>query len=577
MKLIEALSLIQKGRAATGEPLTVLVACGFTPLHLGTFLTAHLQVRFPARPVNLRHGLYGDLAGTLERAGQDLEAAAVVVEWADLDPRLGVRGAGGWRPALLGDISRTVLASVARLRGALESLAARCPVAVCGPTLPLPPVAHTAGWQASAFELELLEAVAALRAWAARQDRIRVVRPQRLDEVSAPAERLDVAGELKSGFPYRLAHADHVAGLLAALVENRPPKKGLISDLDDTLWNGLLGEVGAAGIKWDLAGGAHLHALYQQLLASLAESGTLVGVASKNDPALVEEAFGRRDLLVSREAIHPVQASWGPKSEAVRQILRAWNIGADSVVFVDDAPMELGEVAAAHPGIECVLFPKDDPEAAWAVLERLRDLFGKPRISSEDGLRASSLRQAAAAPEAGSPGFEEFLAGAQAEVTFDLRLDVTEPRALELVNKTNQFNLNGRRYSDVQWQRLLGSPGAFLLHVAYTDRFGPLGTIAVAAGRAEGETLSVDAWVMSCRAFSRRIEHQTLRVLFERFGAASIALDYAKTDRNGPLQEFLADLLGSSPPAGGLQLRRKDFEATCPPLHHTVHEVLPDG
>ena len=577
MKLIEALSTIQKGRTASGEPLPLLIACGFTPLHLATFLAAHVQVRFPGRPVQVRQGLYGDLAGTLERAGQGLEAAAVVIEWADLDPRLGVRAAGGWRPSLLDDIGATVAASAARLRGALEGLAAQCPVVLCGPTLPLPPVAHTAGWQASPFELDLLETVGALRAWAARQERIRVVRPQRLDEVSPPAERLDVAGELHSGFPYRLAHADQVAALLATLVENRPPKKGLISDLDDTFWNGLLGEVGAAGITWDLASGAHVHGLYQQLLASLAESGTLVGVASKNDPALVEEAFGRRDLHVSRDAIHPVQASWRPKSEAVRQILRAWNIGADSVVFVDDSAMELGEVAAAHPGIECLRFPKDDPQAAWALFERLRDLFGKPRISAEDSLRASSLRQAAAAPEAGSPGFEEFLASARAEVTFDLRLDPGDPRALELVNKTNQFNLNGRRYSDAQWRRLLASPGAFLLRVAYTDRFGPLGTIAIAAGHTAGETLSVAAWVMSCRAFSRRIEHQTLRVLFARFGASIIALDYAKTDRNGPLQEFFAELLGSSPPAGGIELRRKDLEAACPPLHHTVHEVLPDA
>ena len=574
MKLIEALTTIQHGRTAPGEPLRVLLACGFTPLHLETFLAANLQRRYPTRPVQLRTGLYGDLAGTLERGGA--EAAAVAVEWADLDPRLDVRGSGGWRPSLHADISRTVATSAARLRAALERLAARCPVALSGPTLPCPPLAYAAGWQTSDIELELAETATALTRWAARHGRIRVVRRERLDQLSPLAERLDVAGQLRAGFPYRLGHAEQVAALLAALIEDPLPRKGLITDLDDTLWRGLLGEVGAGGIHWDLAHGAHVHALYQQLVASLAESGVLVAVTSKNDPALVEEAFTRTDLLVSREAMHPVQAGWGTKSEAVRQILRVWNIAADSVVFVDDTPMELAEVAAAHPGIECVRFPKDDPDAAWALLEQLRDRFGRSAITDEDRLRAASLRAPVAPPASDGVGIEEFLASCRAVVTLDFGRDDSDPRALELVNKTNQFSLNGRRYTAGQWRELLERPGTFLLRVAYEDRFGPLGKIAIAAGHCERETVHVEAWVMSCRAFSRRIEHQCLRRLFERFRATAITFDYAKTDRNSPLQEFFAALIGTSLAGGGLRLLRPEFEAACPPLYHEIREV-PDA
>jgi FkbH-like protein len=141
------------------------------------------------------------------------------------------------------------------------------------------------------------------------------------------------------------------------------------------------------------------------------------------------------------------------------------------------------------------------------------------------------------------------------------------------VNKTNQFNLNGRRFTETQWRALLDRPGAFLLRVAYEDRFGPLGKIAIVAGRHAGDTVHVDAWVMSCRAFSRRIEYQCLRRVFERFDATAIVFDYAKTDRNGPLQDVFAALLGTSPPGAGLHLLRKDFEAACPPLHHETREV----
>jgi FkbH-like protein len=147
---------------------------------------------------------------------------------------------------------------------------------------------------------------------------------------------------------------------------------------------------------------------------------------------------------------------------------------------------------------------------------------------------------------------------------------------LELVNKTNQFNLNGRRFTEAQWRAVLDRPGAFLLRVAYQDRFGPLGKIAVVAGRREGDTVHVEAWVMSCRAFARRIEYQCLRTLFERFQATAMVFDYNKTDRNGPVQDLFAGLLGTSPPGTGLHLLRTEFETGCPPLRHDVREV-PDG
>jgi FkbH-like protein len=579
MKLIEALAIVQNGRGASDEPLPVLLACGFEPLHLATFLAAHLHRRFPGRAVNVRTGLYGDLAGTLERGADGLEGAAVVVEWSDLDARLGVRGLGGWSPAALPDIVASVRRAAARLRAGIESLAAHCRVALCPPTLPLPPIAYTPGAQASELEIGLEAIVAELVAHAARLPRVRVVRMQLLDALSPPGARLDVASELRAGFPYRTPHADALGELLATLLAGPRPKKGVITDLDDTLWRGLLGETGVAGVTWDLGAGAHVHALYQQMLAALADSGVLVAVVSKNDPELVNAALAREDLLIARDRIHPVHAGWGAKSEAVGRVLRAWNIAADSVVFVDDTPMELAEVEAAHPGIECVRFPKDDPPAVWTLLERLRDTFGKTAISDEDRLRLASLRDSglAEAPPEGSAGFEEFLANAGAVVTLDMQLDPDDPRAIELVNKTNQFNLNGRRYADRQWRHLLEQPGAFLLRVSYQDRFGPLGKIAILAGRTEGHGLRIDAWVMSCRAFSRRVEHQCLRHLFEHFGASEIRFDYAKTERNGPLQEFFATLLGSSLPGAGLVLTREEFGAACPPLSHEIREVASDG
>jgi FkbH-like protein len=400
-----------------------------------------------------------------------------------------------------------------------------------------------------------------------------VVNRERLAEESAPSGRFDLKSDLLTGLPYSVPHADAVGAALARLLVPPPPKKGIITDLDDTLWRGIVGEIGADKICWDLAGHRQMHGLYQQLLSALAEEGVLVGIASKNDPAVVKQALARDDLRLRAGQVFPVEVSWHAKSGAVGQILRAWNVGADSVVFVDDSPMELAEVAAAHPGIECILFPKDDHAGAYAMLRRLRDLFGKARISEEDALRLESLRQGAVFQEsmAGGAAPEVFLKQAEAVVTVDWSA-AGDPRVLELVNKTNQFNLNGTRYTPADWEELLSRPGGWLGTISYLDKFGPLGKIGVLQGHQEDrDTLYIDTWVMSCRAFSRRIEYQCLKIVFDRYEAQEIVFDFKPTPKNGPLQDFVATVTGSRPTAR-FRLSRAKFEKSCPPLYHRVSE-----
>jgi predicted enzyme involved in methoxymalonyl-ACP biosynthesis len=113
---------------------------------------------------------------------------------------------------------------------------------------------------------------------------------------------------------------------------------------------------------------------------------------------------------------------------------------------------------------------------------------------------------------------------------------------------------------------------AFFLQVAYKDKYGPLGKIAVMLGSLDGRQLKVDTWVMSCRAFSRRIEHQCLEYLFDKLSAATITFEFQRTDRNGPLQEFLAEILGHAPQSPCV-LDRATFNSHKPALHHTVKEL----
>jgi len=572
VKLSVALEILQSARHQQ-DPFTVTLACGFTPLYLQTFLGAHLQAALPTRRVEIKTGLYGDLPGTLERASGS-DAIVITIEWADLDARLGYRALGGWGPAEESDIIAHVQASLQRIQAAITKLDG-IPIAISMPTLRPAPAFHTAGWEAGPCELELDQAVACFAATAAKYPLAAIVNGRRLLEDSPSERRLDLKSELSTGHPYTLAHANQMGQALARLIQRPTPKKGLITDLDDTLWKGIVGEVDAEGVSWDLASHSQMHGLYQQILRALAASGVLIGVASKNDSAVVERAFARKDLLLPKDSVFPIEVHWDAKSTSAGRILKAWNIAADSVVFIDDSPMELAEVKAAWPEMECLQFPGKDAASAEPFLRKLRDLFGKPRVGAEDALRLESLRSSAefrngTEHSGGAP--EAFLAQAGATLTVEINPPASDGRILELVNKTNQFNLNGRRYTEADWRRQTEQSGAFVLAVSYEDKFGPLGKIAVLRGHNRDRTIELSAWVMSCRAFSRRIEDRCLEILFDRFGADEIRFQFEPTPKNGPTSEAFERYLQAKP-AGEFNLSRARFSERMPLLYHQVQFI----
>jgi FkbH-like protein len=578
MRLLEALEIAKRPVFETMSTRNMFLLCGFTPLHLETFLRAHLREYSPLSGVDIKTGVYGDLPGNLERlvlAGGS--EACVVVEWNDLDQRLGIRSLGRCRAADITDIVESSRLQSTRLARLVARLAERAPVYVTTPTLPLPPIFTTPGIRSHQGECELRAIAASLAASVAACPRARVISAQRLDELSPLGRRFDLNAELSAGFPYSLEHASQLAELFAAVVQASPRRKGLITDLDDTLWAGILGEVGVAGIAWGTTGGGHLHGLFQRFLDSLAGDGVLIAAASKNDAALVDKALARPDMILSRDTLFPLEINWGPKSASVQRILEQWNIAPEDVVFVDDSPMEVAEVQSSLPTMQCITFPKSDPSALWSLLTRLRDLFGKGGVSNEDAVRLQSIRAAAAFKTialAQELSADQFLSDAKAKLSLSFTTDTEDTRALELLNKTNQFNLNGRRISEAEWLTSLRSPIAFLLTASYEDKYGPLGKVAVVLGATLGSILHVGSWVMSCRAFSRRIEHHCLSYLFEKTGATEITFDYLPTRRNGPLQTFLTEVAGK-PPTPGFGLRKDTFDARSPALLHRVVEVTP--
>lgn len=584
MKLKDALEAVADARALPVEQ-RAFFACGFEPLHLPVFLRAHYAERFAGSALDVAVGVYGDLLGNLERAWRsDATLAWVVAEWADVDPRLGLRSTGPWsgphEPRLLADTAERLN----RLSDAIRRVAERMPVVVAAPSVPLRLIGHTSSWQAGPLELELELLLARFFADLASVARVRVLHATRLAIASPYSHRSDPGLELAAGFPLTLEHASALARALIDLGFPRAPRKGLITDLDDTLWSGIVGEVGPDAVSWSQAAHAQLHGLYQLFLRQLADAGVLLGIASKNELGVVQTALARRDLLVDKESFFPVAVSWGPKSEAVSAILRAWNIGADSVVVVDDSRMELEEIRRAHPDILCVEFAPKAPRRTLDLLVDLRDVFGKPQTREEDRLRAASLKSSVLfEQQKGGGDLRDFLTSLDGAVTFDERPGSDGGRWLELLNKTNQFNLNGARVTEGEWLRQLHTQDYLAMGVSYADRYGALGIIGVVTGRlkpsgveSSAGVLEVDRWVLSCRAFSRRIEDHMLRRLFELTGAQTIRLCYRKTARNQPFQEFLARLDLPSADDGVIDVHRRDIECRLRELPHRARLAADD-
>jgi len=233
--------------------------------------------------------------------------------------------------------------------------------------------------------------------------------------------------------------------------------------------------------------------------------------------------------------------------------------------------MELDEVRTAFPGITCLQFSWNQPAKALELLEQLRDLFGKPTIHQEDALRQATIRaNAIFQAQAAGSSHSEFIRGLHGRLTFDCRKDPANKRLLELINKTNQFNLNGARLSEGEWLKHLDDPSALVEGVSYQDKFGLLGTIGVLSGRQLDGKLILTNWVLSCRAFSRRIEDHMLDHLFNHHGVSAIQLDFRTTDRNQPLRNYLTSLgvnIDSGAPAS---LTREQFQNRVEDLPHQV-------
>ncbi len=299
---------------------------------------------------------------------------------------------------------------------------------------------------------------------------------------------------------------------LARLItlNQRAARKAVLVDADNTLWGGVVGEEGPAGIDLSDSGPGEAHRSFQSYLLELRRAGVLLAITSKNNEADVWEAFERREMVLKKEHFSAWKINWKPKSENIRELAGELGLAPDSFVLIDDSPVELAEVQAALPAVGLILFPSDP--AGWLAAVQGSGLLDRLPPTAEDLRRAESYGQERARQEvarrASSP--EEFLASLGVKVRIFAPGPSDLPRLAQMVAKTNQFNLNCRRRDAAELAALLANPGYCVRVVQAEDRFGEYGVVGAYIVEICSDHAVLDTFLLSCRAMGRGIEEAML-------------------------------------------------------------------
>ena len=354
-------------------------------------------------------------------------------------------------------------------------------------------------------------------------------------------EAFSLDSYLASGCPISGQHLGEIAAKVARkLFDPVPePKKIIVTDLDHTLWHGILGEDGLNGITAAPEGGGYIHFIYQSMLKSAKRLGALIAVVSKNDEDLVDTALSSDKFILKREDFVSICASYQPKSLQIRELAKSLNIVLEHFIFIDDNSLEIQEVGQALSAVTCIQFPKDG-SGLVIFMETLHSLFPTRNVTDEDGSRTELYRKMAksAVPVSGEGhSIAAFLGSLSMKMTIHDRGIGDRTRAVQLINKTNQFNINGVRREDEEVAKLL-KQGCKLYTGSLSDVNGNHGEVLAALIDPQGLILS---YVMSCRIFQRRAEFLFLGIL-STLGFSKVLIHYKKTERNEPVRMFLSEI-----------------------------------
>jgi len=339
---------------------------------------------------------------------------------------------------------------------------------------------------------------------------------------------------------FHRAAQDMTAALTALAGGSR---KILITDLDDTLWGGVIGDDGLEGIR--LGGHDHvgeIHADIQHILKGFTRRGIQLAIASKNDETTALAAIkDHPEMILTRDDFAGWAINWSDKADNIRTLMDDLRLGLDAALFLDDNPVERDRVRQTLPQVLVPDLPAD--KSQWPALLRNLTCFEQITLSAEDRARtrayADERARSDARPDSGSR--EDWIASLEINVTARPLAPVDTQRTVQLFNKTNQMNLTTRRMTQPQLEDWLAQGHRELWTFRVADRFGDAGLTGILTIDHTGKTSVITDFVMSCRVIGRQVENTILALAARRAQAAgsdSLEAQLQPTDRNNPCTEF---------------------------------------
>ncbi len=321
-------------------------------------------------------------------------------------------------------------------------------------------------------------------------------------------------------------------------------KKLLALDLDNTLWGGVVGEDGVGGLDLAPTGTGARFYDFQKRIRELADMGVLLAIVSKNNPEDALDAIRNHPHMPLRESdFVAVKANWLPKPQNLKDLAETLNIGLDSFVFLDDSPIEREAVRASLPDVAVPDFPVDTSTLESFVAELSREYFLLPRATREDAEKTAMYRSEAKREDEKSrfDSLDSFLESLQMELTLRPLSESDIPRAAQLTQKTNQFNVTTKRYTEADLARMSRDPSCFIRIGSLTDRFGDFGQILLLIAHIDAPDATVDTFLMSCRAMGRSVEETALNVFENQLrdaGVERLFARYVPTPKNAPVADL---------------------------------------
>lgn len=327
-------------------------------------------------------------------------------------------------------------------------------------------------------------------------------------------------------------------------------KKCLILDLDNTLWGGLAGEEGIEGISLaPFKEGARFYDFQKRILA-IQQTGIILAVISKNNE---EDALkiirNHPSMLLREESFAALYINWEEKAHNILNLSKELNLSLSSFVFVDDNPIERDKIKQLLPDVAVPEFPKDSSLLPSFAQQLYFDYFAVSILTAEDKKKTSLYQENAQRKAAlqNALSFDDYLTSLETKIHIHTATDSDLPRILQLVQKTNQFNLTTIRYSFEQLQEILCSLDYQTWAISVSDKFGDSGYVAVVILHiSNSKTAYIESFIMSCRVMGRYIEDSIIDYIEnwlreEKF--ESLICLYKYTEKNKPVAD-LYDRLG---------------------------------